>query len=617
MLIDCRENQRAPRRPLAPTYLAAVMVGVIGGCGGGGGGPVPEIALSGVAVDGYLAGTTIRCLDASGAELARTTTGTLAQGKPGQWSLSLSAGARCHTLEASGGEDVGLGDGTSPPVPVGAAVYRARVDHLTAADQTSGRLAVSPVTTLIAELQAGNPNTNQAAAKATVLEAFAIGGTVDPLRVDPIASNNTELFKAGNIAATTIREVTNGIASAVVAAGGSNPDVVAQSRMQQLALRQMVTEISASQTALSDAKLSETLKRITDGTISELAKLEDTLGRVAKDLPTALVSLTVSEFAARATRPIKAATTLDGVTNAAIPQNDPLLENKKRNLIATFFEPTFLKHADLAARSDQSASELLAALQSALRDSQAQFVSIRLPAVGDLSAIDLTVDSGLEDYLAIREDSIQILTTKGSPRAVSVDGLRDGLKLTGEGTLAGVAISFDQPEASRQIPRDGIRRVSLGFSLAGLEGSDLYLSALITNLGLMWGNSGLEIDLAGAKVALALGTTKGAPAETIERADPLELGGLISANASTLKMDLIAFIRAIKKGFVPEQLLEIVFGKGRFEVKAVLRDASSNITIVKKSNDGKISPISDVSAVIDDQNTIAGPGIRGLLIVEP
>jgi hypothetical protein len=82
-------------------------------------------------------------------------------------------------------------------------------------------------------------------------------------------------------------------------------------------------------------------------------------------------------------------------------------------------------------------------------------------------------------------------------------------------------------------------------------------------------------------------------------------------------MDLIAFIRAIKKEFVPEQLLEIVFGKGRFEVKAVLRDASSNITIVKKSNDGKISPISDVSAVIDDQNTIAGPGIRGLLIVEP
>ncbi|OSQ33335.1 hypothetical protein THS27_26195, partial [Thalassospira sp. MCCC 1A01428] len=161
-------------------YNANLKIGIIStlilplaACGGGGGGGLGGAfggGSGGKVVDGYISGATVSRVDGSG--------NTVTTDANGNFTGLTGSGA----IKITGGTDISTGlafEGT-----------------LTAPDGSS---VVTPLTTLVQKLIEDDPNTTEEEAITAVKNAFGLTGgfDVDLKTVDPVATNNEALFKAG------------------------------------------------------------------------------------------------------------------------------------------------------------------------------------------------------------------------------------------------------------------------------------------------------------------------------------------------------------------------------------------------------------------------------------
>ncbi len=597
--------------------LCCCSVILITGCGGGGGGgssngsdgnaPPATVAVAGVAIDGYLAGSTIRCLDANGNEIARTTTGTVAQSNPGQWSLSLPQGARCHTIEASGGDDVGLGDGSTPAVPVGAAVYRARVDHLSAAEQTTGRLAVSPLTSLIAELQAANPAATPATARSAVLQAFAIGGAVDPLRVDPIATGNTDLFKAGNIAATTIREVTNGIINAIAASGATTVSESSRAAINAMARRNLASQLSPNGAVTND--LAGLLRTVAGSTYDALTT-DSQLGQRISALPKTLTVLTLSEYAVGIVGRLATGSSLAEIAQTAADQGSSEgADQRLGNLLGELF--SLNQTAPLESIASSNAAGFLQSLRDALAKPADEKITLIIPGFNDDGNTDqpIEVDTGITSYLEIAGQKVTVLTTGPDFEAdLSTFASDTGVVApAGVGSLSGVAVQINQSAVRPQLGATP-RKVNLGFTVARTETSPLFLSAVVRDLGLTWGPGGLGVDTTAATLYASVAFNSSS-VENSARIDTLPqnlVNSLVQIDSGgQLAINLESLVKTLGGG-------DTIFGllrSGRFSISAVLSDPAGQLVFAEQGTGGKRIAVPPVTVTVSK----APAGTAGLI----
>jgi len=284
-----------PHKPATTARLVALAVATLAlaGCGGGGGGggtpaPVLPQSISGIVVDGYIAGSTVTCLEA-GATVATTTTSA-----SGAFAFSLASGQTCDTVEAAGGIDTGLTP-SDPSDDVAAPHGAMRAPVPTGSASVTG-LVVSPLSTLVQSLVASGASLDDAQTK--VKTALGLPASFDLLKNDP--ASDAVLFKATSVIGQLIERTVDALAGA---GGIGSPAGLA-------ALASSVTKALAAQlSTLTMAGLTQAPGALTP--TSPLFKLLEQAAANAKADPAvaaALQTLNPTTFAALASPIVASAT---------------------------------------------------------------------------------------------------------------------------------------------------------------------------------------------------------------------------------------------------------------------------------------------------------------------
>jgi hypothetical protein len=602
---------RPASRAIASGLFATTL---ITGCGGGGGSdpgpqpPPPTVAVTGVAVDGYIAGATIRCLSDNGTLIASTTSGA-----KGEWSFSLPQGVRCDTIESVGGTDVGLGDGSTAPVALSmSTVYRARVDHIDPAQLSGATLAVSPVTSLIAALQTQGTTLDEA--RSRVRTAFGIAGTVDPLKTDPIASNDLALFKAGNVTAAAIREISNGIADALRANGAAQEVYVGSLALSKnLAMDEIANALGQSNALLDTNTLPQAVQTATAATLNALkstAGASAELKKLATALPPLATSLSVSAFAIDAAESLLNSNSIKAIAAAAVSlaQTDP----KKIELIGALLA----KSADIDAIPAASQGKLIDNLRQALANSNGGNVNLSIPCEGVEGCEEIAIPILLKSYLEIVDSEITLLTT-GNDFPVRIDEFSSqGVTFpvqSGAG-LSGVAVRIAQANDRPQLDASP-RLVDLGFTLVKIGDQPLYLSALVKGLGLSWLNDQIAVSTAGATLIAAV--RFGEATWSVLTLPTDSAASLVSAKNGELRIDL-------------ERLSDVTLvigtflGTGTFDLSAVIQDRESDLIFATRADSSETpSAVIPTSLTVQDKQDgsaapvqLVGPGFTGRVTLQ-
>lgn len=174
---------------------AAAAVCLLASCGGGGGGsepPIPPVATRGVAVDGYLVGSTVLC-DSNGNGVADA--GELSVGTDAQGGFSFATGCAAGLVVLGGASaDTGLPFTGRLLTPAGATV-------------------ASPLTTLVV---AG-------ASQAQLLTALGLPAGTDLLNTDPALRTGDALVNAELLKKTlAVQQLAQKLAELFVGLGGGN-----------------------------------------------------------------------------------------------------------------------------------------------------------------------------------------------------------------------------------------------------------------------------------------------------------------------------------------------------------------------------------------------------------
>jgi len=607
------------RSPVLARTSPLIIAALITGCGGGGGGGDPDppptpptVAVAGVAVDGYISGATIRCLSANGTDILSPTKSD-AEGK---WSFDLPEGTRCHTIESIGGTDVGLGDSSTAPVALSTStVYRARVDHIDPTQLSGATLAVSPVTSLIAALQSQSPTRSAEAAATLVRTAFDIAGTVDPLKTDPIKTDNVALFKAGNVTAAAIREISNGIADALRANGAAQEVSLSSLGVSKsLAMNEIADAIRQSNTLLDANALPQAVQTATAATLNALKSAPGAsteLRNLAAALPPLSTTLSISAFAIDAAERLLPGTSINAIAAEAVSlaQTDP-------NQIKFKLIDYVLKNDALIQDIPPgSRGTLIENLRQARASADGGNISLSIPCtVAEFCAGEIPVV--LTSYLEIIDSEVTLLTT-GDDFRVGIDvfssqGVTRPVQ-TSKG-LSGVAVRIAQANQSPQLDTSP-RLVDLGFTLAKIGDQPLYLSALVKGLGLSWVDNQIAVSTASATLIAAVRLS--GEDWTILPLPTGSASSLVSAKNGELRIDL-------------EQLPGVtsvigsLLGTGTFDLSAVIQDRESELVFATKA-DGSETPsaVIPISLTVQDKQNdsaaavqLVGPGFSGRVTLQ-
>jgi hypothetical protein len=166
-----------------PAALPAILVLPLTGCGGGGGGAnVNNAGAGGIALDGYIVGANVYREGSDPSSGVQTIAGGVFEGLTGSGDIVVAGGVDASTGLAFTGQ----------------------------LKAPSGYGVVSPLTTMIEALTADG--LSAAAAEAAVGDALGLGD-VDLSTLDPIATGNTAVFKAGVQVSSMLATASGGSAS--------------------------------------------------------------------------------------------------------------------------------------------------------------------------------------------------------------------------------------------------------------------------------------------------------------------------------------------------------------------------------------------------------------------
>lgn len=458
-----------PHKPATTARLVALAVATLAlaGCGGGGGGggtpaPVLPQSISGIVVDGYIAGATVTCRKA-GATVTTTTTNA-----SGAFAFSLASGQTCDTVEAAGGIDTGLTP-SDPSDDVAAPHGAMRAPVPTGSASVSG-LVVSPLSTLVQALVTSGASLDDAQTK--VKTALGLPASFDLLKNDP--ASDAVLFKATNVIGQLIERTVDALAGA---GGIGSPAGLA-------ALAGSVTKALAAQmSTLTMAGLTQAPGALTP--TSPLFKLLEQAAANAKADPAvaaALQTLNPTTFAALAS-PIVASATAS--VNAATSVSDVV--TRVNGIDDQDRAATIL--AMLKALVDNTASDPQAVLQqvaAALETADTGGLDKAFSITIGSETASATAAAGLSNYAQLASDQVTLYGQPGQSTHKLAD-FEAGTGVTVASELTRIAFTLQKSAVNVQVSTTANLETSIALQVTDATRT---FQAIIDNVALRDDGSG-------------------------------------------------------------------------------------------------------------------------------
>lgn len=598
-------------RPALPVALGVLLA--LSACGAGNGPATTSQSRSigGFAVDGYLADSEIRCLDASGQVIASSRSVS-----NGAWVLRVRGGAGCQSIEALGGIDIGRGTGDAAErtlLPPGTR-FSANIAHIDPNRLGGLALIVSPLTSLVHSLQAQR-SMSAGAAKSAILQPLGLSDAIDPLIDNPLAAGNTALFGVGVLAASTVRETTAGILDAIAGTGQPlSPDLRRQVHQRVTdSFAELVRTGALNRQSLGDAQPSpdSPLASLAGESLARLrADSTGAIAAAATAVQADVVRTAVAQYAGSAGASI--VTALASADSQQIARRAASLSEasqsdlRRARILAVLTDPGL----DL--------DSVATTVREAIAKPPGETVTLRYLRQGAPVAVEL--DSQLRDYLKIAGEQLTIFTnaTGASGRLISVSDFELGRAQAMPGALSAVAVSFTQPATSSLLSSDSEKTVRLGFRVeradpAGV--SSIRLAAIVDGVRIQWSNQGLVLRTPADAVlygSIRFGATvEDTPVELANTNN--RLANLLATEGGTLKIDLAAFLTALNLS--PDAVLGAYLGTGALTVEAVISD------LVFGRGDGlSLRKLGDAAMTVErgagkTSLNVTGAGLRGSVTV--
>ncbi|KAA0211581.1 MAG: hypothetical protein DWB43_14020 [Lautropia sp.] len=436
-----------PHKPATTARLVALAVATLAlaGCGGGGGGggtpaPVLPQSISGIVVDGYIAGSTVTCLEA-GATVATTTTNA-----SGAFAFSLASGQTCDTVEAAGGIDTGLTP-SDPSDDVAAPHGTMRAPVPTGSASVTG-LVVSPLSTLVQSLVASGASLDDAQTK--VKTALGLPASFDLLKNDP--ASDAVLFKATSVIGQLIERTVDALAGA---GGIGSPAGLA-------ALAGSVTKALAAQlSTLTMAGLTQAPGALTP--TSPLFKLLEQAAANAKADPAvaaALQTLNPTTFAALASPIVASATASMSAATSPSDVVDRANAIYDRDRAATIL--AMLKGLVDNATSD--AQGLLGQVAAALAAADSGGADHPFSITIGSETASAVAAAGVSNYAQLASDEVTLYGQPGQATHKLAD-FEAGSSVTVAKELTRIAFTLQKSPVNVQLPAGGKLETSLAMQV--------------------------------------------------------------------------------------------------------------------------------------------------------
>jgi hypothetical protein len=567
---------------LIPMVFSACSDGV-GGGGPGTKGRDSSVTVSGTVIDGYVVNAKLFCLDANGNEIKKDPIGV--SGADGRFSAKMANVTECAIIEARGGTDVGLGNG-SDALPDSTRFRLRLAGRDTIAVLTQGWV-VSPLTTLANDMvQAG---LSGADARARVNAFFGLNMTLDPATVDPIKTGDVALYRAGVQVAAVKLEMTAAINAALLKLD-SSVSQGAQAAVYQSVARALADAIRQGSIQARGLGSAADLEAVAAISLDSVKK-SPLLSSVSANLSIDVLKVAAATLGARVGKAVEVTSSLDTIAGSVASSklnkwiaDDIVEELRKANLLTV----STLSTADLL-----SVRTTLTALAAAAAN---QPVTVEWPGRAPQDP-----PKPLASAFKVKSDVIRIFGKNGSEE-VALSAFEAGTSNPRDG-LRGVSFALEVADQSAgQIP-EVPSPIKLGFSIESTVSDEFVAHAIVDKVNLRWVNGGLALEvpaeatLAGDLYGDAISLSNSAGA----------ISKLISSNAGELKIDLVALAAASN---VPATTLDSLIGSGTFTVAATLSD----IKVVRlKAGQLERLPNLSVSAA---GTTVTGATFKGAIKIQ-
>lgn len=433
-----RRRQTALRPLLSIGFVLALAA-----CGGGGGGGAPQ-AISGVVVDGYIAGATVSCLR-NGATIASTLSNAR-----GEYAFELASQQRCDTVQSVGGIDIGLTpDDPTDDRPAPAGAFRTPVPVGNAA---VSHLVISPLTTLVHALVA--QGAAPAEAQQQVRVSLGLTPGVDLLTTDPV--DDVALYRANAVVAQFVEQVTRALAAAAEIHDDDGTAALAQAAMGALAA------------GLSTLHGIESLAPPPAGldTRSPLfAIVEQAASNAAAGATTgtALGNLNTTTFAAIAAPLVASATSSvnDADSVAAVVASVQVIDDRDR--AATVLDSMREVVAQPHAGGDGQLNQTLQTVYSALNQADEEGVEQAITLTVGTATATAPVPVGLSNYVRLADDAIHLGDASSPPVALADFERTEGVSLARQ--LATVGFVLQRSARNTQLAKNGTLEVPLAMQV--------------------------------------------------------------------------------------------------------------------------------------------------------
>jgi hypothetical protein len=592
---------------LAATGFAVVAT-LLAGCGAGTSNTGSQRrSLGGFALDGYIADAEIRCLGTDGQRLASARTAG-----NGAWILRLPSGVQtCKSLEVYEGVDVG----TSAANPAERSVlppgtrFTANLSHLDASRLGNTPVIVSPLTSLIDILQSSS-GLSATAARSTVMLGLGLPDSFDPLFENPISLRQSNVFGAGLLAATAIREISAGIIDTLASDSSLNITIEARRNINRRVTESLAEFIRTGRITRQAFSNREPLPEssLVQLTHNALTRLQAELPLTGVQIDT--VSTIVSQYVGRSGADLEGAIATSDLSQIA--QRSSALNTAGQ---ADLQRPQLLQKLATEANLD------LPALAREVRTVMAN-PSHRpeIARTNGAAPLVLELSETLKDYLQVAGEQLRFYTSTDTTtgRAISVSDFEFGKAAPLSGALSGVALSFTQPLGSALLSASSEKTVKLGFRVERLDPlgvMNIRLAAIVDGVKLQWSDKGLVARIPDDVVlygAVRIGSSSTDTPLTIVNSNN-RLASLISTENGLLRIDLAAFITAL--GLNPDSILQSYLSNGDLTVEAVISNlvfARGQGSSVRKLGEISVSVFRDTGDL-----TAIGAGLRGTVTSGP